>query len=146
MQSQQNYLVLLQSHVLTTTEQWNTIVPNRDQGEGYVYRYDIRYYECGEKDNAIIIDGGHPPAMSDQQMMTIPNVDPDSDYSVQVRVIVLIQSEPDVRFGVGRWSGDVCRDSTTTGNYICLMTSVVILCNKQDSILFELCVLNCHYD
>ena len=84
--------------------------------------------------------------ISQQCLMTIPNVDPDSDYSVQVRVIVLIQSEPDVRFGVGRWSGDVCRDSTTTGNYICLMTSVVILCNKQDSILFELCVLNCHYD
>ena len=100
----------------TIEVRWNTIVPNRDQGEGDVYRYDIRYYKCGEQDNAIIIDGDHPPAMSNQQMMTIPNVDPDTKYSVQVRVIVLIQSEPDVKFGVGRWSGDVCRDST--GNNI----------------------------
>ncbi|XP_065903747.1 uncharacterized protein [Dysidea avara] len=96
----------------TIEVRWNTIVPNRGQGEGDVYRYDIRYYKCGEQDNAIIIDGDHPPAMSDQQMKTIPNVDPDTEYSVQVRVIVLIQSEPDVRFGVGRWSGDVCKDST----------------------------------
>ena len=100
----------------TIEVRWNTIVPNRGQGEGDVYRYDIRYYKCGEQDNAIIINGNHPPAMSNQQMMTIPNVDPDTEYSVQVRVIVLIQSEPGVKFGVGRWSGDVCKDST--GNNI----------------------------
>jgi len=98
---------------------WNTIVPNRDQGEEEVHRYDIRYYECGEEDNALIIDGPHPPATSNQQLMIIPNLNPDIEYSVQVRVVVLIQSKPSIKFGVGRWSGDVCKDSTSKIIIVC---------------------------
>ena len=79
-----------------------------------------RIIECGEQDDMTIIDGPHPPAMLDQQLMIIPNIDPDIEYSVQVRVIVLTQSEPlHVRFGVGRWSGDVCKNST--GNTMLLL-------------------------
>ena len=103
----------------TIEVRWNTIVPNRDQGEEEVFRYDIRYYECGEQDDKTIIDGPHPPAMSDKQLMIIPNVDPDIEYSVQVRVAVLIQSEPYVKYGVGRWSGDVCKDSTSNTIVAC---------------------------
>jgi len=100
---------------------WNAIVPNRDQGEEEVFRYDIRYYECGEQDDETVIDGPHPPATSDQQLMIIPNVDPDIEYNVQVRVAVLIQSEPYVKYGVGRWSGDVCKDSTSNTIVACLV-------------------------
>jgi len=110
------YITVARSDNNRTIEvRWDTVVPNRDQGEGDVYRYDILYHECGEQTNPMIINGDHPPLGSDQQIVTIPNVDPVAEYSVQVRVIVLIESEPDVKFGVGRWSGDVCKESTGKG-------------------------------
>ena len=85
---------------------WDKVVPNRDEGEGEVYRYDVRFFKCGDEDNEMIQEGNHPPVTS----MDINNVDPDTEYTVQVRVTVLIRSEPEIVFAHGDWSGDLCQE------------------------------------
>ena len=84
---------------------WDEVVPKREEGEGEVYRYDVSFFKCGDEDSRTILEGSHPPVTS----MEIPDVDPDTNYTIQVRVTVLIQSEPEVEFAHGVWSGEPCQ-------------------------------------
>ena len=83
---------------------WDEVVPERGEGEGEVYRYDVSFFKCGDEDSRRILEGSHPPVTS----MEIPDVDPDTNYTIQVRVTVLIQSEPEMEFAHGVWSGEQC--------------------------------------
>jgi len=91
---------------------WDEVVPKRDDGEGDVYRYDVSFFKCGDNADRAILEGSHPPVTN----MTIHDVDPDTNYTVQVRVTVLIRSEPEMEFGYGPWSEGSCQEAV--GEYI----------------------------
>ena len=80
---------------------WNVIIPNRALREGYVFRYDIRYFQYDDMSNDIVVPVGNVTKYK------IQNVDEDTEYSVQVRVVVLKSTEPRLTFEYGTWSGDL---------------------------------------
>ena len=80
---------------------WNAIIPNRTLGEGYVFRYDIRYFKYDDLSNDIVVPVGNVTKYK------IQNVDEGTEYSVQVRVVVLNSTEPRLTFDYSIWSGDL---------------------------------------
>ena len=80
---------------------WNVIIPNRTLGEGYVFQYDIRYFKYDDLSNGIVVPVGNVTKYK------IQNVDEGTEYSVQVRVVVLKSTEPRLTFEYGIWSGDL---------------------------------------
>ena len=94
---------------------WNSIAPNRDEGEGYVFRYDIRYFQYAAVTNGIVVKGGNVTSFK------IEGVDEDADYSVQVRVVVINSTEPMLTFEYGGWSGKLIQKpigESTVGIYL----------------------------
>lgn len=78
---------------------WNAIVPNRTNGEGYVFRYDIRYFQYDDDINSITLAGGNTTTYK------IEGVSKDTEYTVQVRVVVINSTEPRLTFQMGDWGG-----------------------------------------
>ena len=82
---------------------WNVITPNRTLREGYVFRYDIRYFQYDDVSIGIVVEAGNVTKYK------IEGVDEDAEYSVQVRVVVLSSTEPRLTFEYGTWSGGLLR-------------------------------------
>ena len=82
---------------------WNVITPNRVLREGYVFRYDIRYFQYDDVSNSIVVQVGNLTEYK------IEGVDKDIGYSVQVRVVVLSSTEPRLTFEYGVWGGGLIR-------------------------------------
>ena len=78
---------------------WNLITPNHTAGEGSVYRYDIRYYRYEDVGNSNVVSVGT------NTQYKIQGVDEDTEYTVQVRVVVLKSIEPTQTFEFGEWGG-----------------------------------------
>ena len=97
---------------------WNVITPNRASQEGYVFRYDIRYFQYDDQINDIVVQVGNVTKYK------IEGVDEDAEYSVQVRVVVLKSTEPKLTFQYGTWGGGLIRKPVSKlNNY-----SVTTLC------------------
>lgn len=78
---------------------WNAIIPDHTKGEGYVYRYDIRYYQFDDVDNSIVVEGKNTTEYR------IMGVGENVEYTVQVRVVVINSTEPTLTFQFGTWGG-----------------------------------------
>ena len=101
---------------------WNTIIPNRTAGEGYVYRYDVRYYQYEDVGNSIVVPVGTVTQYK------IQGVDEDTEYTVQVRVVVLKSTEPTQTFEFGEWGGVLVPKPVgefNTQHYPCTHTTVI---------------------
>ena len=72
-----------------------------------MYRYDVSFFKCGDEAGRTTLEGSHPPVTN----TTIRDVDPDTNYTVQVRVTVLIRSEPEMEFANGPWSEGSCQEA-----------------------------------
>ena len=86
---------------------WNVITPNRTLGEGYVFRYDIRYFQYDDYNNSTVMI-----ATGNVTEYKIQGIDEDTEYSVQVRVVVLKSTEPTLTFEYGLWGGEVISKPT----------------------------------
>ena len=98
---------------------WNPISPNRTAGEGYVHRYDIRYYQYEDVDNSIVV------SVDNVTQYKIQGVDEDTEYTVQVRVVVLKSTEPTQTFEFGEWGGILV--PKPVGEFITFTTYITLL-------------------
>ena len=78
---------------------WSIVTPDLTAGEGYVYRYDIRYYQFDDVSNSIVVEG------ENETSYKIQDVDEKAEYTVQVRAVVISSTEPTLTFELGEWSG-----------------------------------------
>jgi len=78
---------------------WDAIIPNRTKGEGYVYRYDIRYYQF-DVSSSIEVEGKNTTHYK------IMDVGENTKYTVQVRVVVINSTEPTLTYQFGTWGGE----------------------------------------
>ena len=91
---------------------WSIVTPDLTAGEGYVYRYDIRYYQFDDVSNSIVVEG------KNETSYKIQDVDEKAEYTVQVRAVVISSTEPTLTFEPGEWSGPLIQRSIGESMYI----------------------------
>ena len=80
---------------------WNVVIPNHTLQEGYVFRYDICYFQYDDDGNStVVIPAGNVTEYK------IQGVDEDTEYSVQVRVVILNSTESTLTFQYANYKKD----------------------------------------